>query len=103
MRALFVGGPQHGAMLNLRESALYWDFPVTPKFPSIMSQQLPDEICKFDVIRYKCAMISIDRQSAIYTECGDAIDAMTRCHDWIKDMDPRTLRKPQPVFLQPKT
>lgn len=107
MRALFLGGSQNGVMLNLPNPAPYWDFPIPPpRRLSDLSAGLPDEIAKFDVHRYKLSMISPDAQSAIYTECGDAIDALTRSRDWIYDADPienaMFRRRPQPVYAQPR-
>jgi hypothetical protein len=107
MRALFLGGSQNGVMLNLHAPAPYWDFPIPPPARlADLSADLPDEVAKFDVHRYKLSMISPDRESAIYTECGDAIDALTRSRDWISDADPiqnaMFRRRPQPVYAQPR-
>ena len=103
MRVLFIGGSQNGVCLNLRISAMYYDFPVPPRLSVNLSVSLPDEILKTDRVRYKCAMLSLDRQSAIFTECGDAVDAMTRVRDWVSEMDPTNRRRPQPVYMQPRT
>lgn len=106
MRALFLGGSQHGVVLELREHSTYWDFPIRPTLAIALTRALPDEILKTDRARYKLAMISPDGTQAIFTECGDAINALTRSNDWIVDADPerclRWGRKPQPVYTFPR-
>lgn len=101
MRALFLGGPQHSVMLNLPKLVPYWDFAVKPEATiSVLSNQLPDELLKLDRVRYKLAMFSLNREEAIYTECGDdVLDALTRIRDYSIEVHPRVSlrRKPEPV------
>lgn len=107
MQALFVGGPQDCVILNIPPGADYYDFPVPPKESvAWISKVLPDEIQKLDVVRYKISMISIDRSFAIYTQCGDALNAMTRVRDFVCESNPGTIlktgREPQPIYTFPR-
>lgn len=106
MKALFLGGSQHGVLLNLYRKELYWDFPIIPKLSIGLRASLPNTVQNLDVVRYKMAMHSLDWESAIYTECGDAIDVLTHVNSWISDADPAVClmmnREPQPVYLQPR-